>query len=575
MKKHWLILLTIICLLSGSCQQSTTYPPAMRQAESLMEIYPDSADCLLQDLMDSISSYPEETQRYYQLLRIQANDKLYITHRSDSLINLIVDFYEKLGDEEKLMKAYYYQGSVYRDMNDAPKALKSFQQAIDLNCPDYDLQARTYGQMGYLFAYKGLYKEALAAHKKSMDIYKEIGANRKIPFCQRDIARMYQAQNATDSALFYYKEACNTALANNDSARYLGTLSELGTFYYRNNQTDLSKQILSSLEKNRRIEDKENIYLYLGYLYEDAQQLDSAIYYYRKVLVCGSISQRFSANQGLSRIEEESSDYLSAHQYLKKAFFLKDTVDMIAQTEALAKIKSLYNYQHTEKENYRLKLKQKKVEQNYLYLCIGLMLIGSYAFFKYKRNSYYIQLQERKLETLKKEKEMQSITMLQKNKEKLKTLNNLLENANEQNDSLKRQLLQVQKEKLELINKEFFSNEKEKQLRIELLRSSEIYSYFHKTGENKATPKHWQELQEAIDAAYPDFTRKLHNLYPQTTLIECQVCWLTKIEISPSNIAVWINHSRTAVSNIKKRFYKKVHGKEGTPDDFYKFIADL
>ena len=143
MKKHWLILLTIICLFSGSCQQSTTYPPAMRQAESLMEIYPDSADCLLQDLMDSISSYSEETQRYYQLLRIQANDKLYITHRSDSLINLIVDFYEKLGDEEKLMKAYYYQGSVYRDMNDAPKALKSFQQAIDLNCPDYDLQART------------------------------------------------------------------------------------------------------------------------------------------------------------------------------------------------------------------------------------------------------------------------------------------------------------------------------------------------------------------------------------------------------------------------------------------------
>ena len=66
---------------------------------------------------------------YWHLLTIQAKDKQYVIHTSDSLINQIVQYYEEYGDENKLMMAYYYQGSVYRDMIDVSKALKAFQKA--------------------------------------------------------------------------------------------------------------------------------------------------------------------------------------------------------------------------------------------------------------------------------------------------------------------------------------------------------------------------------------------------------------------------------------------------------------
>ena len=51
-------------------------------------------------------------------------------HGKSSLINRIVAFYEAYGNSDRLMMAYYYQGSTYRDMNDAPRALKSFHQVI-------------------------------------------------------------------------------------------------------------------------------------------------------------------------------------------------------------------------------------------------------------------------------------------------------------------------------------------------------------------------------------------------------------------------------------------------------------
>ena len=131
-----------------ACQRKTTYPLAMQQAENLMNTRPDSALYLLQNMADSVSTLPEEAQMYYHLLTIQAKDKQYIVHTSDSLINRIVEFYETHNDNDKLMMAYYYQGSVYRDMNDAPRALKAFQKVLNVETPKNDLQTKTYNQRG-------------------------------------------------------------------------------------------------------------------------------------------------------------------------------------------------------------------------------------------------------------------------------------------------------------------------------------------------------------------------------------------------------------------------------------------
>ena len=49
----------------------------MEQAQSCVETAPDSALHYLSLLKDSIRCEPEETQMYYHLLTIKAEDKLY------------------------------------------------------------------------------------------------------------------------------------------------------------------------------------------------------------------------------------------------------------------------------------------------------------------------------------------------------------------------------------------------------------------------------------------------------------------------------------------------------------------
>ena len=78
---------------------------------------------------------------YYDLLKIKANDKLYHEHTSDSIILEIIRFYDEYGDLYKQMEAYYYLGSVYRDLGDAPRAVKAFLHTTELgdNTMEYGL----------------------------------------------------------------------------------------------------------------------------------------------------------------------------------------------------------------------------------------------------------------------------------------------------------------------------------------------------------------------------------------------------------------------------------------------------
>ena len=203
MKTFVYITIWVLLFISiPACQRHTDYPHAMQQAEKLMDARPDSALHLLQGMADTLTMLPDEAQMYYHLLTIQAKDKQYITHTNDSLINRIVAFYEDLDDKERLMMAYYYQGSVYRDMNDAPRALKAFQQAETTESTNIELLTKVYSQMGYLFTFQGLYDEAIRVNKASVNLYQSLGQENKAYFALRDIARGYESKEMNDSALF-------------------------------------------------------------------------------------------------------------------------------------------------------------------------------------------------------------------------------------------------------------------------------------------------------------------------------------------------------------------------------------
>lgn len=95
MKNAMLIYLLAGCMCLFSCTSGKDYPIAMKQAMSCMDARPDSALIWLATLANSITYAPQETQMYYRLLTIKAEDKLYKPHTTDSVILSIVDYYQK------------------------------------------------------------------------------------------------------------------------------------------------------------------------------------------------------------------------------------------------------------------------------------------------------------------------------------------------------------------------------------------------------------------------------------------------------------------------------------------------
>ena len=582
MGKQLTYLLLLCSILAFGCTRHKDYPHAILQAESCMDEHPDSALHLLTTYADSIGMQPEETRMYYHLLTHQAKDKLYMKPQSDSLINRIVAFNDETDDKDKQMLAYYYQGSAYRDMNDAPRALKAFQQVLQLGegYPPCDLFARTYNQMGTLFAYQGLYDESLEANKQSVQQYLLQGKKNKISYALRDIARMYNVKNQRDSASHYYQKAYQTAVTANDSNRMNKIKAEWGCYMIDDSITqEAGKQILLALVREGKT--YPNILSNLGSLYRHKGKWDSAYHFLEKMKTTTDIHKRQAAFQDLGFIEYQKGNLALAIEYGKQANALRDSIEKITQTEAVAKINSLYNYQHTEQENYRLK-EANAQKLFFIYILAAILTISiaitvAYYFYIKQRQETAARQAER-IKELEEKRYAQSQEAMEENRKKIEVLEKELLAKDNHINELERQQKQAQKASLEITNQQIEATKTEQELRIRGLQQSRIYLRFHNACHDSGinlTDNDWVELAKAINEAYPNFSEKLYTYCPKISTMELNICCLIKISIPTSDIATLVRRSRSAVTLSRTRLFKKMHGKEGKAEELDGFILDL
>ena len=574
------IILAIIINFLASCKNSTPYPSAMLQAEGYMNTHPDSALTLLESITDNIHQYPKETQMYWHLLTIQAKDKQYVNHTSDSLINRIVEFYETHYNNNKLMMAYYYQGSVYRDMNDAPRALKAFQKVVEWDSPSNTMQVKAYNQMGTLFMRQGLYDETIEVNRKSIERYIKQGKKNKTSYALRDIARMYDMKELKDSALFYYKKACHIALADNDTARYYGILGEMAGQYYKQGCVDSAYHILQSIIIQPRIRKQSHIYTTMGNVYEEYSRLDSATYYWHKAIETGDIHKKFDNYINLGWMEKKRGNTKKALEYLEKALWLNDSIQKITRIEEIAKINSLYNYQHTEAENNRLQLKQEQHEKMLLaaaLLALTTATICAWLAISRKQERKKFKDNEEKLKQLHEQTEQQNQATLEANKEKIKELENTLQDKTLQKGELEKQMARMQVELLKWKNQGIQLSMDKRELDIKALTTTDVYKLFKRVsmGEKmEIKTSDWSDLRKEINQAYPNFLDNLQNVYSRMSLVETRICLLTKIGMPPAHIAKVLGYSRSSITSARDRLYKKIFGTEGTAEKFVDFIQN-
>ena len=582
MKQFPLLLLFIWAAWCVSCTPtSKNHPHAMRMAEACMESSPDSAWSLLQKIADSIPHLPEEVQMHYHLLLLQAEDLQYSLHTSDSLINRLVTYYDAQGEKPKRIQAYYLKGKVYADMNDAPQALEAYQLALDLASGQSNWETAIYHEMYQLFANQGLHDDALRTNKHLLRIYEAQHNLPQTALAQRNMARLFYQKEEKDSALYYYRQAGHSALSVADSVTFYEMLAEQASILYETEGIEQAFPLLKKTEHREDILDKSYIHFLLGQIYTDLEQWDSAHYYHHKVVESGNIEKTYHSYRNLHVLEKRKGNYAKALEYMEKALDSRNLLQTIGQNEAVAQIHALYNYQHIADENASLRLNKEKQKNVILILTLltTAMVFAAFLFISYQRKrSRQIVERERKLKLLAEERYAKSQIAIRDNERKLEELTNLLAKAQAENDVRMSGSLQMEMKKLQLQNEEIRLSEHEQQQRIASFMSSDIYQLIDLASKDDkvlVTDENWNQIKEAIDLLYPTFNKHLSDVFPYLTLQARQLCWLSKIGVSPTGIAHILKRSRQSVTNTRTKMNKFIADSSLPEKTFDEFIENL
>ena len=262
---------------------------------------------------------------------------------------------------------------------------------------------------------------------------------------------------------------------------------------------------------------------------------------------------------------------------MKQYVLLKDSIDYMKETETVAKINALYNYQHTEEEenaNLILSIEKSKNKNLLILLLLSFLGIGTLVVFYHIKKKIQETLRvERVLKQIEEDKHNNSLAIIKENEQKIHFLNT----ASQQCNQLQKELNLLQKEILELRNKEIVEANNNDELRVITFQQSSLYILLQDASNEKAIIKDedWERVQSMMDYVYPHFRKRLHDLYPQLSTMEEHICILLKFSFSPASIARIVGRTGSAIANARKRLHKKIHKTDENSEKFDEFIRNL
>ena len=521
MKNVILVSVLFLLFISGGCRKrSYHYPPMMERAIGLTESNPERALACLDSFELSSPVLDEEARMYCHLLRIKAEDKLYVLHTSDTLINRIVRFYEGWGDDRRLAEALYYQGSVYRDMNDDIRAISSFERAAEVghSCASDTLNGRIYGQLAGMYAYQKAYVASLNATRQALSYHIKSDNSQGIAYCWRDMARLFDLDEQTDSAEVYYRKAYTLMLEKEFNRQAYSIMSELAEFYYVEGQTDTAKALAT-----RVISKHFNTLaaLVLAKSYWRENRPDSAAGYCRKVLEnTHDIYHHRTAYGLLQEIASGLGKKDEARYYGDRYREISDSIGRMTRTEAVVRMDyDKENKQlHSRLDGFRYLL------ATTVTLSIVLLAYGIYRIRRYRKKR-----QPGKGPALEENPQVST---------------------------------PGQKQTLEE--------------RLEAFHQSAIYLHFCRvTQSRELSEENWRQLANALNQVYPTFIPRLYSLNPKLTELELRTCCLIKIEAPTNRISTLIAHSPSAVNSILTRLYHKMTGEKARMSVVREFLKHL
>lgn len=375
MKRLSYIILTATIAILFGCKGHEAFKASLDRADSILNINPDSAFSLLCDIKTEAAFVSKPLQMRYLLLWAQSCNKTYRQLPSADTLQTVLDYYDDNGNER--MTSLYMMGCLYRDSGDVRKALKYFNEAAagadttDSGCDFYTL-SRIYSQMTELFhRQKAPRFELEYSYKAEHCAWKAkdtLGAVTLIHY--RNMT--YQLLKDTDSVYYTCKRAETMYRQIGRYREASWTMPPLIDIYLSRDSLLQAKQAIGEFEQNSGWFDKnneirsgaENYYGLKGRYYMQSGHLDSAIYFYHKMLKhADKIDNLKDGYNGLLAVYRHTGEPDSVVKYTRLSAVIADSIKRIYSPEQIA----LWHADYYANRSGKLAIEHKLAETIYAY----------------------------------------------------------------------------------------------------------------------------------------------------------------------------------------------------------------
>ena len=603
----------LIAAIFTACTEHGDFERRLTTADSLMNHgLADSAFRMLCGMNVEAESMPDALQMRHLLLRSNAQNKVDSLFTSDSIGNVLVEYYDQYGTPNEQMLAHYIKGCAYRDMGDQPASLRCYNDAVaaadtsDADC-NYNQLSIIYGQIATIFDHRAMPDNSLQAYEMAECYAWMIKDTNRVLTFWGNKSNVLLNQGKIKEGLRIKEAAAEgfrTMGYRQKAARVLGLCIK---WYARQGDFNKAKAAMDNYEahsgyflENGDIEPgREDYYHIKGTYYLEKGQLDSAEHFFRKLKnSSGTVNSQYLAAWGLSQLFRKQGISDSVAKYAFTGDILNDTLYSEQTAENLQNAQAMYNYARHQENALRKELETKDMEiSRRNWIIAGVLLLSIIVFF-WRRQ---IRLKKSELRTANRKNTQLSTQLHTANKENAQ-LNTQLDANNLKIAQLNEQINekgQLIKQLNEVINK----NAADLQLNAQLqqtvaileerlatyLKEKEIHSRTHNLNTLQQQPvvKHFTELANGR-VAYPTY-KDWHTLYPlveefypQLAVLrkdisdaEYQICVLTKLGFRLSDIGHLMNVSKAYMSTTRKRLSERlVHTNEDSAKLFDQRIKE-
>ena len=192
MKSSTLITILSTFLLVGCSKQQSTLDKQLDEVEKIIEVNPDSASSILENIA-SPEQLDDKTFARWCMLSAKVTDEIFNTLLPSYQFERANTWYSSYGKSNEQVQILIYLGRSYANDGDYDKAMSIYTKALEIGEKNklYNLVGYTYSYIGDLYREKAMRTEAIKKYEMAADNFKKENNTDSYACALRDMGREY------------------------------------------------------------------------------------------------------------------------------------------------------------------------------------------------------------------------------------------------------------------------------------------------------------------------------------------------------------------------------------------------